>query len=138
VTENSLLLTFVIAITVVVVIVLGSARRGTGQRDKSACLEKLRRSGHYWGVKIRPGKCDAIRHFAGRRFTFHEAPALPLAGCRAWRCTCTYLGLPERRSEHRRVRHDRRANVRFDGDLGERRSIQGRRNRDKAWKDPAD
>jgi hypothetical protein len=138
VTDNSLLAASVIAFALLVVIVLGGARRWTGHRDKSGDLEKLRRSGHYWGVKIKPGRCDAIRHFTGRRFTFHEAPALPLAGCRAWRCTCTYIGVPEHRREDRRVRHDRRVTVRFDGDLAERRSIRERRNRDKAWNDPAD
>jgi hypothetical protein len=136
VTENSLLVASVIA--VVLLIVLGSARRWTGRQDKSGDLEKLRRSGHFWGVKIRPGKCEAIHHFAGRRFTFHEAPELPLPGCKAWRCTCSYIGVPERRFENRRVLHDRRIAARFDGDLAERRSIRERRRIDKAGKDPAD
>lgn len=135
-TENSLLVASVIV--VLLLIVLGSAKRWTGIQDKSGDLEKLRRSGHFWGVKIRPGRCDAISHFAGRRFTFHEAPALPLPGCKAWRCTCTYTGVPERRRENRRVLHDRRTAARFDGDLAERRSIRERRRMDKAWKDPAD
>jgi hypothetical protein len=138
VTENYLLASSAVAAALLIVIALGVTRRWTGPQDKSAALEKLRRSGRYWGVKIRPGRCDAVRPLADRRFTFQEAPTLPLAGCGARRCTCGYIGVPEHRREHRRMRHDRRAAVRFDEDRGGRRSIHGRRHHDKAWNNPAD
>jgi len=136
--ENSLLVVTVIAIGILVVMGLSGTRRWTRRHDKSGDLHKLRGSGHYWGVRIQPGNCAAIRHFAGRRFTFEEAPVLPLPGCKAWRCSCTYIGVPERRREERRTRKDRRNAVRFDEEHAERRSIRERRRQHKAWKDPAD
>lgn len=138
-TDYSILVISIIAITILAAIVLPGTRRWTGIRDKGGELQKLRRSGHYWGVRIQPGSCAAIRHFAGRRFSFEEAPNLPLAGCKAWRCSCAYIGLPERRREERRTRKDRRDAVRFDDEHAERRSIRGRRrHQHKDWQDPAD
>jgi hypothetical protein len=137
-TDNSILVVSIIAIAIVAVIVLIGIRRGAGSRDKSGELKKLRRSGSYWGVRIQPGKCTAISHFAGRRLTFEEAPNLPLPGCKAWRCSCTYIGVPERRRDERRVHNDRRDVVRIDDEHVERRSFRGRRRGNKAWKDPAD
>ena len=126
------------AIAILAAIVVTRIKRGTGSHDKSGELNKLRRSGSFWGVRIQPGKCAAIRPFAGRRFTFEEAPNLPLPGCKAWRCSCTYIGVPERRRDERRIHNDRRDVVRIDGEHIERRSFRGRRRGHKARKDPAD
>jgi hypothetical protein len=138
VTDNGLLFVSIIVFALLAMIVLTGTRRWTGTRDSSGELQKLRRSGRYWGVRIQPGKCAAIRHFAGRHFTFEEAPNLPLPSCKAWRCSCTYIGVPERRREERRARKDRRDAVRFDEDHAERRSIRERRRHNKDWHDPAD
>lgn len=137
-TDNSILVVIIITVAILAAIVLTGTRRGLGSRDKSAELQKLRSSGHYSGVRIQPGQCTAIRHFAGRRFSFEEAPDLPLQGCKAWRCTCTYIGIPERRHEERRIHKDRRDFVRIDEEHAERRSFRGRRRQHKDWKDPAD
>ena len=137
-TDDSILVVSIIAIAILAAIVLTGIRRGIGSRDKSGELKKLRRSGSYWGVRIQPGKCTAIRHFAGRRFTFEEAPNLPLPGCKAWRCSCTYIGVPERRRDERRIHNDRRDVVRIDKEHVDRRSFRGRRRGNQAWKDPAD
>jgi hypothetical protein len=138
VSDNSILVVGIIAIAILAAIVLTGIWRGTGSGDKSGELMKLRSSGSFWGVRIQPGKCTAIRPFSGRRFTFKEAPNLPLPGCKAWRCSCTYIGVPERRREERRVQNDRRDIVRIDEEHVERRSFRGRRRGHKAWKDPAD
>jgi len=127
-----------IAMAILVAIVLTRISRGTGSRDKSAELNKLRRSGSFWGVRIQPGKCTAIRPFAGRRLTFEEAPNLPLPGCKAWRCSCTYIGVPERRRDERRIQHDRRNIARIDEEHIERRSFRGRRRGHKDQNDPAE
>jgi len=113
-------------------------RRGMKSGDKSAELKKLQRSGAYWGVRIQPGKCTAIRPFAGRRFTFDEAPELPLRGCKAWRCSCTYIGVTEHRREERRIQNDRRSVIRIDEEHVERRSFRGRRRQRKDRSAPAD
>ncbi len=136
--DNIILIVSLIAIAILAAIVLTGIRRGTGSHDKSGELNKLRRSGSFWGVRIQPGKCTAIRPFAGRRFTFEEAPNLPLPGCKAWRCSCTYIGVPERRRDERRIHNDRRDVVRIDDEHIERRSFRGRRRGHKARKDPAD
>jgi hypothetical protein len=138
VTDNNILVVGIIAIAILAAIVLTGVRRGAGSGDKCGELQKLRRSGCFWGVRIQPGKCTAIRPFAGRRFTFEEAPNLPLPGCNAWRCSCTYIGVPERRREERRIHNDRRDIVRIDEHHVERRSFLGRRRGHKARKDPAD
>jgi len=138
VNDNIIMFAILIAIAILAAIVLTRIRRGTGSHDKSGELNKLRRSGSFWGVRIQPGKCAAIRPFAGRRFTFEEAPDLPLPGCKAWRCSCTYIGVPERRRDERRIHNDRRDVVRIDGEHIERRSFRGRRRGHKARKDPAD
>jgi hypothetical protein len=138
VSDNSILIASLTALAMLAAIVLTGIRRGTGSRDKSGELQKLRSSGHYWGVRIQPGKCSAIRHFAGRRFSFDEAPDLPLPGCETWRCSCTYIGVPELRREERRIYKDRRNTARIDEEHVERRSFRGRRRQHKDWEDPAD
>jgi hypothetical protein len=138
VTDNIIMIVTLVAMAILAAIVLPRIRRATGSGDKSSQLHKLRRSGSFWGVRIQPGKCPAIRPFAGRRFTFEEAPVLPLPECKAWRCSCTYIGMPERRRDERRIQNDRRDVVRIDAEHVERRSFRGRRRGHKARKDPAD
>ena len=136
--NNSILLVTITGVALVAALVLRRSRRGAGTRSKSGELRKLQHGGHYWGVRIQPGKCPAIRPFAGRRFTFEEAPDLPLPGCKAWRCSCTYIGVPERRRDERRIQMDRRSIVRIDEEHVERRSFRGRRRQHKDSIDPAD
>jgi hypothetical protein len=138
VTENSILVVAFIAFAILAVLVLKNVRGGSGNRDKSAELEKLRNSGHYWGVRIQAGRCAAIHSFAGRRFSFDEAPELPLRGCKAKRCSCTYIGVTERRRDERRIQMDRRSIARIDDEHAERRSLRGRRRQHKERIDPAD
>ena len=81
-TENNLLLFAVAAAVAFVLLLLPWPGRGKQQRinAKTASLGKLRRTGNYWGVAIVRCKCDAVRHCTGRKFTFDEAPVLPVAG----------------------------------------------------------
>lgn len=138
-TENNLLLFAVAAIVAFVLLVLPWPGRGKWQRSKSksGSLGKLRRTGNYWGVTIQRGKCAAVRHCTGRKFTFDEAPVLPVAGCKALRCGCTYNGLRECRKQQRRTARDRRDTVRFDAQHLERRSGRERRRGHTNWTDPS-
>ena len=138
VTDFSHLVISTVVIAILAVLVFAGIRRVSGSRDKHTELQKLISSGHYWGVRIQPGKCAAVRPFAGRRFSFEEAPVLPLSGCTAWRCSCAYVGVPDHRREERRTHKDRRDTVRFDEDHVERRSMRGRRRQYQDWKNPAD
>ena len=80
-TENNLLLFAVAAIVAFVLLVLPWPGRRKRQRSnsKSNSLGKLRHTGIYRGVTIQRGKCAAIRHCNGRKFTFDDAPLLPAA-----------------------------------------------------------
>jgi hypothetical protein len=90
-------------------------------------LETLRRNRNYWGVEIRSGICKASKTLAGRQFPFHEAPTLPLAECAVSCCTCSYLGLRERRMRHRRAQPDRRQMIRYLKHQPDRRCNKERR-----------
>lgn len=135
--ESQLLLLASAAAVVIVLLVAPQPRRN-GQRSgnaKAGSLKKLRDSGNYWGVTLQNGKCAAVRRCLGRQYRFEEAPALPVSGCKALRCSCTYRGLPERRKRQRRVLRDRREAVRFDSDHPERRSNGERRRGHVRWRD---
>jgi hypothetical protein len=96
-------------------------------------LEALRRNRNYWGVEIHSGICKAAKALAGKQFPFHEAPTLPLDDCEADTCTCTYLGLWERRKWHRRAQPDRRKMIRYLQHHPDRRSHKERRKAD-VWR----
>jgi hypothetical protein len=90
-------------------------------------LDTLRTNRNYWGVEIRPGLCESSAALGGRQFPITEAPSLPLTDCSASTCTCTYLGLWERRKWHRRTQPDRRRTIRYLQDRPDRRSHKERR-----------
>ena len=53
-------------------------------------------NGHYASC------CEAVRAVAGKRFLSDEVPTLPLNGCDALDCRCTYRLFDDRRTEIRR------------------------------------
>ena len=96
-------------------------------------LQRMADSGRYRGITIE-GHCAASRALAGREFAFSDAPRLPVEGCDAPVCPCTYVGLVERRGGgDRRGEHDRRRTLRAGG--LERRSGHGRRKTDQPGQD---
>lgn len=105
-----------------------------GMSSKAKALEKLRHSGQFWGVEILQGGCKGSTKLAGKRFTFNNAPALPLNGCEAHVCPCQYKGQKEHRSHHRRTREDRRESLRFDVKKPDRRALKDRRRQFDQWK----
>lgn len=56
-------------------------------------------------IRARAGACSAARALEGKRYLSNQAPALPLPGCTASSCTCTFAKLTDRRSEDRRFEH---------------------------------
>jgi hypothetical protein len=100
-------------------------------------LETLQQNRNYWGVEIHSGICEASKALAGRHFPFPEAPSLPLADCAASFCTCSYVGLWERRKWHRRALPDRRNAIRYLQDHPDRRCHRERRKidvwRNRSW-----
>ncbi len=80
-----------------------------------AFLDKLRTSfangkevqsaSRYRGVQINTIEaecCAAVRKISGRRFLSHEVPRLPLGGCDAAECRCSYELFEDRRTGMRR------------------------------------
>lgn len=60
----------------------------------------------YRGVEIvadRNGCCEAARELAGQRFLSDQVPMLPLGGCSADNCRCTYQLYDDRRTDKRRT-----------------------------------
>jgi hypothetical protein len=98
-------------------------------------LEKLRENRLFWGVSLENPGCDAAMKIFEKGIPLAEAPELPLPGCDAVQCTCTWKGLTERRHTTRRTQHDRRDDVRFDEDSKktDRRSHKDRRKGDATW-----
>jgi hypothetical protein len=96
-------------------------------------LQRMSDSGRYRGVSIE-AHCAASHALAGREYGFTEAPRLPVEGCDAPVCPCTYIGLVERRSGgDRRGEHDRRRVLRAGAT--DRRSGHGRRKTDQPGRD---
>jgi hypothetical protein len=66
--------------------------------DRRKQLRDLLRSGRFLGVKIHQCGCNASARYAGKFFSFGDAPPLPLGTCDAPECTCVYLGVTDRRN----------------------------------------
>lgn len=139
-TDDSLILFAGAAIVAIVGLTFPwSGRKHHQPRNKkSTALTKLRRTGIYRGLAIRPGKCAAARQVSGKPYSFDEAPLLPLPGCNALRCSCNYHGLLEHRKQLRRDPRDRRDAIRFDAERPERRSGERRHGYANKWLDPCD
>ena len=66
----------------------------------------MRTKGEYSGVQVKSNPdtcCQAARDIAGQRFLTRNAPMLPLDGCDAPECQCTYKRFDDRRTEYRRL-----------------------------------
>jgi hypothetical protein len=77
---------------------------GRGATRRSAPRD-ARAGGRFGSVEIRPrsGACEAARALVGQRFLAKDAPALPLAACRAAQCSCGFAKRGDRRTDVRRL-----------------------------------
>jgi len=57
-------------------------------------------------IRLSRDACESARALKGRRFLAKEAPALPLPHCSAPRCSCSFVKLPDRRTDDRRLEHE--------------------------------
>ncbi len=69
--------------------------------------------GKYRCVEVHSGQgaCDAVKGLETIRFLSAEAPRLPVSGCNARKCGCTYGHYSDRRHDHRRHPYDRLRSV---------------------------
>jgi hypothetical protein len=63
-----------------------------GRPDNYHCVE----------LHFRRDACDAAKRVGTKRFLPGEAPAIPMPGCDATRCTCRYVHHEDRRHSDRR------------------------------------
>jgi hypothetical protein len=79
-------------------------RRANARRDST---RTTRTAGLFGSVEIRTrkGACEAARSLGGQRFLSKEAPTLPLSGCAAAQCSCSFAKLSDRRTDSRRLEH---------------------------------
>ncbi len=97
-------------------------------------LDKMRESHVFWGVSLENPGCDAAMELFEKGIPLADAPELPLPGCDAVQCTCSWKGITEQRHTSRRTHHDRRDGVRFDDkEKTDRRSHKDRRKTDATW-----
>ncbi|MCU7835435.1 MAG: hypothetical protein KZQ83_09280 [gamma proteobacterium symbiont of Taylorina sp.] len=68
---------------------------------KKSLLE-LEQSRKYDSVVIINCGCKISSILIDQHFSFAHAPSLPLQGCTAFKCTCEYKGITDRRLEDRR------------------------------------
>ncbi len=82
-------------------------------------------TGAYQAVSVSCGQgaCVYAESISGVRFLVDEAPRLPLTGCTAERCTCSYFHFRDRRS----FLSNRRTTAALEGVTGKRLSARERR-----------
>ena len=67
----------------------------------------------YHCVEIRRGShaCKAVKDLGNTRFLSDEAPRLPVPGCTAGQCTCSFIHHDDRRDDDRRNPYGQLANL---------------------------
>jgi hypothetical protein len=96
-----------VLIAVALLIALALWWRHVGQRQHShaARMPNLKQPSdnyHCVELRFRPNACDAVKLIGTTRFLPGEAPAIPVPGCDAAKCSCRYVHHDDRRSADRR------------------------------------
>ena len=89
---------------------------------------RSQRRWHAVAIVGTPHACAAAQACKGDRYLSVDAPRLPLAGCDASICDCTYQHFPDRRLDSRR--DDDPPTAASPTPNGERRGGRGRRSTD--------
>ncbi len=97
-------------------------------KQSSAADARSQRGWHAVAIVGTSQACAAAKACKQSRYLSVDAPRLPLAGCDAAVCDCTYQHFPDRRSEPRRDEEAPAAALRPAN--GERRVSRGRRSTD--------
>jgi hypothetical protein len=96
---------FLTFLAVVALVAVGLYLRDRNGR-KAAAKSPDRDAGTFHAVSIRfdqRSACDAARKLKKQRFLSAEAPRLPLPGCTARQCACSYRRYADRRAGSRRA-----------------------------------
>lgn len=90
------------------------------------------------GRMLQPGDicCKAARSIATTWYPDHDAPRIPLITCdQPQNCKCLWQRVLDRRTDHRRVAHDRRQSVRFEEKSDRRTGRDRRKDAGDHWKE---
>ena len=85
---------------------LANLIRKPSTRSKTTAAPAGVNKSQYRGVEIVANSrdcCSEAKQIAGQRFLSNEVPMLPLGGCTAQSCRCTYELYDDRRTDKRRV-----------------------------------
>lgn len=92
----------VVAGTLMLIVLLYWQRRARRRTDEIVGLSRAGGQFHCVAIRSRGTPCAAVREFAGKRFLSGEAPDLPVPGCTAAVCRCSYVHFGDRRVGDRR------------------------------------
>lgn len=136
----------VIVIVIVIVVMVLRSRAGANNRhalrrpaprgESPASGKRVKVSSEgpdvFHGAMLFPQKdaCEAIVKLRGRTYADARTPKIPVPGCDRERCDCQLQPVVRRRRGPRRVKTDRRNDVRFKDD---RRQDHDRRGGADAW-----
>ena len=97
-----------ILVAIVLLAAVGVWRWSRRARTRTAAQRTPQSAQRFGAVEIRLRgiSCKAARALEGQRFLAHQAPALPLPGCTAARCTCSFAKFSDRRAEDRRLDYE--------------------------------
>jgi len=73
---------------------------------KKTAPKRVNHKSKYRGVQVNPRAkdcCDVVRAAVGSRYLSNSVPTLPLEGCDAADCQCTYELFDDRRTDFRRA-----------------------------------
>jgi hypothetical protein len=96
-----------ILVAIVLLAAVGIWRWSRRGRTRTAVQRTPQSAKQFGAVEIRlRSPCKAARALEGQRFLAHEAPTLPLPGCTAARCACSFAKFSDRRTEDRRLDYE--------------------------------
>ena len=125
-----------VLIALVVAVVLGW-RQVTKRRKRHAVPVAAKTANKkYHCVEVRKGShaCKTVQELGNARFLSDEAPRLPVPGCTAAQCTCSFIHHDDRRDDDRRNPFGQFANL-PPLITGERRSrVERRKSRESTFR----
>ncbi len=106
----------------------------TGRHKKQSSDSSEPENSEFRCVEILAGSldcCYAVQELLGKRFLSRQIPSLPLDGCDAKDCQCSYELMPDRRTNSRRVSDALGDKTSHFYEMHDRhRTSTGRRNKD--------
>lgn len=93
-----------VLVLLVAVVAIGWRYLARRKKPQLAPIARERTPKSYHAVEVRRGlrPCKAVQEFGTVRILSDQAPSLPVPGCTAATCTCSFVHHADRREEDRR------------------------------------